>query len=224
MAKRRPELLVLAGVNGAGKSSVLGAVLREKGVDWFNPDTFSRELAARTSLTKEDADAEAWLYGKARLEQAIRERTAYALETTLGGATIARLIAKAAATHDVFMLFCGLNSVEQHIARVRLRARHGGHDIPELRIRERWQKAHGNLIGLMPKLAWLQVFDNSADVAPGMPVPQPLLALEMKKGRVIYPHSTDRKALVLTPDWTKPIVEAAFRLDKARAATRRRRT
>ena len=38
----RPFIFALAGVNGAGKSSVGGTILREHGLDWFNPDTFAR--------------------------------------------------------------------------------------------------------------------------------------------------------------------------------------
>ena len=37
----RPVLYVLAGVNGAGKSSVGGHLLERNGLTWFNPDTFA---------------------------------------------------------------------------------------------------------------------------------------------------------------------------------------
>ena len=43
----RPVLYVLAGVNGAGKSSIGGQLLVSAGLTWFNPDTFARELALR---------------------------------------------------------------------------------------------------------------------------------------------------------------------------------
>ncbi|RYF64127.1 MAG: hypothetical protein EOO29_42925, partial [Comamonadaceae bacterium] len=39
---RRPFILVLAGVNGAGKSSVGGGLLQEHGLEWFNPDSYAR--------------------------------------------------------------------------------------------------------------------------------------------------------------------------------------
>ena len=35
-AARRPFIFVLAGVNGAGKSSVGGAMLAEHGLDWLS--------------------------------------------------------------------------------------------------------------------------------------------------------------------------------------------
>lgn len=212
-AKRvRPVIFVLAGVNGAGKSSVGGAILAECGLEWFNPDAFSRERMAQ-GIAKDDADAEAWAYGKSRLEEAIAGGTDFAFETTLGGTTITALLAKAVATHDVVMIFCGLNSVERHIARVALRVRHGGHDIPEQRIRERWTNARRNLISLLPHLKALQVFDNSVEVAPGETIPEPHLVLEMEDGRVLHPAQNDLVALKATPGWAKPIVEAALRAE-----------
>jgi predicted ABC-type ATPase len=214
-ARKRPLILVLAGVNGAGKSSVGGAMLQEQGLTWFNPDVFSRELVRRSRASKDIADGDAWAYGKARLEAAIADGTDFAFETTLGGDTIARLLGEAAATHDVIMIFCGLDSVERHIERVKLRVRHGGHDIPEERIRKRWTSARQNLIALLPRLAQLQVFDNSREAAPGADIPAPVLVLEMKGGRVHYPGRDDVEALQATPEWAKPIVEAAFRCDES---------
>lgn len=210
----RPVIFVLAGVNGAGKSSVGGAILEESGLEWFNPDVFSRERVAQ-GIGKDEADAEAWAYGKSRLEEAIAGGADFAFETTLGGNTITALLARAAATHDVVMIFCGLDSVERHIARVALRVKHGGHDIPEQRIRERWTTARQNLIFLLPYLKALQVFDNSLEAAPGETIPEPLLVLEMKNGRVLYPAQDDLAALEATPGWAKPIVEAILRTEKS---------
>jgi predicted ABC-type ATPase len=221
-ARKRPMILVLAGVNGAGKSSVAGAMLHEHGLTWFNPDVFSRKLMARGGFDKDAADAVAWTYGKARLEAAIADKTDFAFETTLGGSTMARLIDAAAATHDVVMIFCGLDSVERHIARVRLRVRHGGHDIPEGRIRSRWSSARRNLIALLRRLARLQLFDNSQEAPAGADIPEPVLLLEMKDGRALHPARDDVAALEATPDWAKPIVEAAFRCDAAIGSPRNR--
>jgi predicted ABC-type ATPase len=214
-APTRPFVLVLAGVNGAGKSSVGGSILQAQGLTWFNPDSFARELVARSGASRDVADGDAWAYGKAQLEAAIANRTSFAFETTLGGTTIARLLADAAATHDVMMIFCGLASLELHLARVQLRVRAGGHDIPEAKIRERWDSSRQNLIALLPRLAHLQVFDNSAEAAPGADVPFPSLVLEMKDGRVLHPRRDDLAALQATPDWAKPIVAAAFRCEEA---------
>lgn len=206
----RPFIFVLAGVNGAGKSSVGGALLAEHGLDWFNPDRFARELMGSLGIDQERANGLAWEHGRQQLENALRERRNHAFETTLGGSTIALMLAQAARTHDVVMLFCGLASAEQHLRRVHSRVARGGHDIPEPKIRERWVKSRLNLITLMPYLAHLQVFDNSTDVEPGEDIPDPLLVLEMAEGQLLSPDPQDARALEETPEWAKPLVQAAI--------------
>lgn len=206
----RPFILVLAGVNGAGKSSVGGALVAAAGLTWFNPDAYARELAAQSGLDLPEANARAWEYGRARLEAAIRERANYAFETTLGGNTIAAMLAQASRTHDVMVLFCGLSTPEQHIARVRLRVAHGGHPISEAKIRERWTTSRANLIALLPRLARLQVFDNSAQAKPGAEIPDPVLLLDMAGGEILAPDANHAQALRAIPEWARPIVEAAF--------------
>lgn len=205
---RAPRIFVLAGVNGAGKSTIGGTALQWIGIDWFNPDTFARELAASTDIPLDAANAEAWHEGVRMLDAAINARRDYAFETTLGGNAIAAKLRKASASHDVVMWFCGLDSPERHIARVRQRVRHGGHDIPEKKIRERWQTARHNLIALLPHLSQLHLYDNSTEAVIGQPSPDPRLLLHLHAGRLLYPNTPD--ALRSTPDWAKPIVESVL--------------
>jgi predicted ABC-type ATPase len=204
----RPVLFVLAGVNGAGKSSIGGHLLERAGLGWFDPDAFARALRAETGCTQVEANAAAWHEGIRRLDAALATRANHAFETTLGGNTVPARILDATRSHDVLMWFCGLDSPERHIARVRARVAAGGHDIPEAKIRERYPAALENLIALMPHLAQLQVYDNSAEAAPGAPIPDPHLLLEMRHGRIEAP--TDLAALRRTPDWAKPLLEAAL--------------
>ena len=204
----RPRILVLAGVNGAGKSSIGGDMLHQAGIPWFNPDTFTRELVAATGSPLADANAAAWQEGLRRLNAAIAHGEDYAFETTLGGNTIAARLGDASESHDVLMWFCGLDSPEHHMARVRLRVSHGGHDIPEAKIRERYRSSIANLVALLPHLSRLQVYDNSRDAGPGTPVADPRLLLQMEEGRIAWP--TDAGTLRATPDWAKPILEAAL--------------
>ena len=204
----RPVLYVLAGVNGAGKSSIGGHLLEQAGLAWFNPDTFAREVMAVTGCDEATAQAHAWAESVRRLDHAIAEGLNHAFETTLGGETVARKILAATRTHDVMVWFCGLASPELHLGRVASRVAMGGHDIPEARIRERYPRAQRNLIELMPHLAHLQVYDNSAEAAAGQAVPDPILVLEMKRGQLV--SSNDLETLRNTPPWAKPLMEAAL--------------
>ncbi len=206
-APARPVLMVLAGVNGAGKSSIGGNVmLKSAGLAWFNPDAYTRILV-QCGLALGEANARAWQHGVDLLDQAVSAGHSHAFETTLGGTTMTQKIASAARTHDVLVWFCGLTTPELHLARVAARVAAGGHDIPEKKIRERWVQAPLNLIALLPHLSELRVFDNSTEAAPGHAVADPAPVLHLRAGQVMYPKTVP--ALARTPAWAKPIVHAA---------------
>ena len=210
-AKRNePVVYVLAGVNGAGKSSVGEEIFHAQGSTVFNPDTIARKVRAlHPDMSPTLANAHAWQLGKSLLEQAIEERKDYRFETTLGGRSITRLLQEAArAGHRLHIWFCGLESPDLHLRRVRARVARGGHDIPEEKIRERWNSSRENLIRLLPHIHHLRVYDNSteADPAKGKP-PRPVLLLEIQRRKITAPAD-----LSGAPDWAQPIIAAAIRL------------
>ena len=211
MARKKARLYVLAGVNGAGKSSIGGAAIRAAGGNYFNPDEAARELmAANPGLSQTDANAAAWQQGRKLLERAIDQKLDFTFETTLGGTTMPRLIADAASRGiEVYVFYVGLASADAHIERVRQRVRAGGHDIPEDAIRRRYRHSRLNLVHLLPVLTELRVYDNSATADPAAgQAPEPVLVLHMQRGRIIGPPD-----LVSTPEWAKPIVAAAVALE-----------
>jgi len=210
MPSRRPSrIYVLSGVNGAGKSSIAGAVFRNKGADYYNPDEAARILIeTNPALAQADANSRAWHAGVRLLERAIDERLGYAFETTLGANTIPRLVAQAAARGiEIFVWYVGLSSAELHVERVRAKVRRGGHDIPVEDIYRRYEHSRLNLIELLPVITALRLFDNSieADPAAGN-TPQPVLLLHIEHGKILNPLDLER-----TPMWAKPIVAAALK-------------
>lgn len=112
----------------------------------------------------------------------------------------------------VRIFYVGLGSVEQHIERVRRRVARGGHDIPEERIRVRYDNSRKNLVKLLPYLAELVAFDNTTEADPTAgQKPQPRKILRVKAARIEYVCPPDQ-----VPDWCKPIVQAALRLERGR--------
>lgn len=212
--KRRhiPSIYVLAGANGAGKSSVGGAMFFESGTEYFNPDEAAQRFrSANPGMTPEEANSAAWRHGKRLLERAISERLDFAFETTLGGHTIAALLDRALSEDmEVRIWFVGLASPELHIARVRSRVAAGGHDIPDAKIRERYESSRLNLVKLMPKLTELRVFDNSeqADPRSGI-VPRPTPLLHMDRGEIVAMCDPAN-----APQWAKPILLTAMKLSR----------
>lgn len=216
-----PRIFVLAGTNGAGKSSIGGAMIRHRGGLYFNPDEAARAIRERNpQLSQTQANSAAWHEGKRLLQQAIAARRDYAFETTLGGNSVVKLLEEAARQgYEVRIWYAGLASPEHHIERVKARVAKGGHDIPEADIRRRFDHSRLQLIRLLPHLAELRVYDNTAQADPtaGVP-PKPMLVMHWQgasvlgepRGRVMAP--ADLRA---TPHWAKPIVAAALKLASA---------
>jgi len=76
----KPSLYVLAGVNGAGKSSVGGAFLKQLNLPWYNPDSYARALVCELNLSQWEANSIAWQEGMAQLDEAIAQKNALPLK------------------------------------------------------------------------------------------------------------------------------------------------
>lgn len=199
---------MIAGVNGAGKSSVVGEALRQRGADYHNPDEMTRAYLDR-GLGAGEANSRAWQRGRQALIRAIDDQIDFAFETTLGGRTMTDLLIRAAQKGmRVRMIYVGLATVELHIERVRVRVLRGGHAIPEERIRERWQSSRQNLIRLLPHLIELRLFDNSRETHPEQGAAcSPRLLLAMRDGQIVYSVPLDE-----VPDWAKPVMMASAQM------------
>ena len=169
----------------------------------------ARAAAQGKPMTQAQANAWAWREGVDRLRRAIAQGSSYALETTLGGNTIPDLLLEAAnAGLAVNVWFVGLESIELHVARVQQRVAGGGHDIPRADIERRYRRGLLNLIRLLPKLAQLRVYDNSAEADPDDPTQGgPRLLMRWVDGRIVGLADPAR-----VPAWAKPVVAAAMRL------------
>lgn len=200
---------VFAGVNGSGKSSILGERIQSAGGSFYNPDTFARELMdADPSLTLEEAQSAAWSFGRDSLEAAIATGKNFAFETTLGGNTITRLLLNAAKSGTrISVFYIGLESVDLHIARVAARVASGGHDIPTDKIMQRWHSSIENVCTLLPYLNGLNVYDNSQTVESGES-PGTRRLVSIMDGQLLTPSED-----LLSPDfpeWAQPIAMVAL--------------
>jgi predicted ABC-type ATPase len=211
VAKRagNPCIYVVAGTNGAGKSSIVGAMLMQQGVNYFNPDAATESiLRANPGTSLNEANSAAWYEGKRLLERAIREKLDFAFETTLGGKTVTGLLENALAeAMEVRVWYVGLSSAELHLKRVQSRVARGGHDIPAQKIRDRYTQSRLNLIRLLPKLTEVRLYDNSEEVDPKTgKVPKPKLIMHCVGGKI-----RESCNLAEVPAWAKPIVAVALK-------------
>lgn len=196
-------ITVIAGVNGAGKSSIIGSAIRHHGGHYFNPDEVAREIMNTDKCNLAEANSKAWKRGYEMLCEAVRDDLDYVFETTLGGNSVPEQLRRACESGiSVRILYCGLESPELHIQRVAERVINGGHDIPEEKIRQRWTNSIYNLGTMIPKCDQIKIYDNSTHLEDGKPSPKLLFSMSNRNFKTT-PHKE-------IPDWAKPIAVIAM--------------
>ena len=145
---------VVAGVNGVGKSTYI-AKQCEKDNDLgqiVDPDKLAASYGSIISG------------GRAALKEiddCIENGIAFTEETTLSGKHVAETIKKAKANdYTVKMVYIGLDSAEECIARVADRVSKGGHYIPEDIIRRRFETRSDALKRVLPLCDDAEFYDN----------------------------------------------------------------
>jgi predicted ABC-type ATPase len=169
------RILIIAGPNGAGKTTFARAYLPAEA---RLPRFINADLIA-AGLSPFDPDSAAMRAGRLMLEETdacAKRGESFALETTLAGKGYARRIpAWRAKGYHVTLYFLSLPDAATAVARVAERVRQGGHDIPEVVIRRRFEAGLRNLEGLYKPLvdAWA-VYDNAG--------PAPVLVEQSETG------------------------------------------
>ena len=136
-----PTIYLIAGCNGAGKTTFAKEFLPKevKCLRFLNADEIARGL----SPLKPSAGAvQAARLLLAQVDQCLRRRETFALESTLSGKTYIRLFRRARQLgYEIELHYLWLSSPVQAIARVRQRVKQGGHHVPATDIRRRFKRS-----------------------------------------------------------------------------------
>lgn len=156
------NLYIIAGCNGAGKTTASFTVLPEMlGCrEFVNAD----EIAA--GLSPFNPEGVAIQAGRLMIDRVIyllKEGETFAFETTLATRSYVKLIQQARKRgYFVTLLFFALSTPEQAVARVAKRVSMGGHNIPTDVILRRYEAGLANLFQLyMPVCDSWALYDNS---------------------------------------------------------------
>jgi predicted ABC-type ATPase len=157
-----PRLYIIAGCNGAGKTTASYTILP----DMLNCDEFlnSDEIAKRLSPNKpEESAVRASRLMMERIEELIDKGETFGVETTLATRTLVRVITEAQQKgYVVTLVFFWLKMPELAVERVKLRVEAGGHYVPEATIRRRYDVGIRNLFNLyIPVCDYWIMIDNS---------------------------------------------------------------
>jgi predicted ABC-type ATPase len=160
--KSQPQVAILGGINGAGKTSSADPILRVgmRMPVFVNADTIARGLNAF------DPESEAVKAGRVMLEHLralAAARRSFAFETTLAARTYANWLAELKRDgYAVHLFYYWLRSPELAVQRVAFRVRSGGHHVPDETVRRRYSRSVRNFLELYrPVVTTWQVYDNS---------------------------------------------------------------
>jgi predicted ABC-type ATPase len=152
---KRPIVIALAGSNGAGKSTFYDSYLADGGLRFINAD----ELSASLGLSAYEA---AELAASIRREL-VSQRESFIFETVLSdpvGEKVEQLASYAALGYSVVLIFILIESVDESSRRVSIRAIQGGHDVPDEKLRARFDRTRANLVRAIQRLPHVLVFSN----------------------------------------------------------------
>jgi predicted ABC-type ATPase len=156
-----PNLYIISGCNGAGKTTasykVLPAILNCK--EFVNADNIA---AGISPFNPESVAIEAGRIMLKRINELLEEEIDFALETTLSTRSYVPFVKKAQQKgYEVTLLYFWLSSPEMAFDRVAKRVSKGGHNIPLDVIERRYYRGVKNLLNLYIPICdkWL-VFDN----------------------------------------------------------------
>lgn len=156
------NLYIIAGCNGAGKTTASYTVLPEMlGCrEFVNADEIARGLSP---FNPEGAAIQAGRLMIERVLQLMKDGQDFAFETTLATRSYIKLIRKAQSVgYFVSLLFFSLPSAEQAVKRVARRVSQGGHNIPKDVIYRRYEAGLRNLFQLyIPVVDFWSLYDNN---------------------------------------------------------------
>ena len=158
------KILILAGPNGAGKTTFARSFLTEEAQC---PRFINADLIA-AGLSPFAPEAAAVKAGRLMLEEidtCVARGESFAFESTLSGVGYRRHIRRwRGLEYHVSLFFLRLPDAETAIARVAMRVRQGGHDIPEHVIRRRFDAGLRNLkIVYKSEVDTWALYDNAGD-------------------------------------------------------------
>ncbi len=158
----QPTVAILAGINGAGKTTASLRILR----DALQIPAFVNADAIARGLNAFDVESEAAKAARIMLDhlhELADKRRSFAFETTLSARTYAPWLADLRQSgYAVHLFYYWLRSPDLAIIRVADRVRAGGHHVPDDTIRRRYSRSVRNFLELYrPVVTTWHVYDNS---------------------------------------------------------------
>lgn len=161
----RPVLIVIAGPNGSGKTTITSQILHHKWLDnsfYINPDQVAQERFGNWNSA--EAVRQAAVYCAEWRERCLADRQSLIFETVFSADDKLDFIRRAKqAGFFIRLFFVCTESPMINAARIAGRVMKGGHDVPIAKIISRYQKSIINCKVATSIADRVYVYDNSVD-------------------------------------------------------------
>ena len=159
-----PNLYIIAGCNGAGKTTASFTVLPEilDCKEFINADEIAKGLSP---FQPEKVAIQSGRIMLKRIDELLTSKADFAFETTLSSKSYVNTVKEAQENgYNVTLIYFWLNSVDLAKERVKVRVTEGGHNIPTEVIERRYKLGLENLFKLFIPIvdSWI-IFDNSSN-------------------------------------------------------------
>lgn len=192
----KPELIVIAGPNGSGKTSITQKFLHHQwaeGTIYINPDQVAKDIFG--DWNSQEAVLKAANYCTELREKCLRERKSFVFETVFSAQDkIEFLIRAKEAGFFIRLFFISTSSPTINASRIAKRVLEGGHDVPISKVISRYQKSIQNCKTIASIVDRLYIYDNSIDNADAQPL------FRLSAGQLIKQYTDD------IPQWAKTIL------------------
>lgn len=161
----KPILIIIAGPNGSGKTSVTSKLLKHEWIEdavYINPDIIAQEKFGDWNSV--ESVFKAVKYSENLREKCLREHKSLIFETVLSAQDKISYI-KRAKQEGFFirLFFVGTENPSINAARVAKRVMKGGHSVPIDKIISRYYKSISNCVSVVSFVDRMYVYDNSIE-------------------------------------------------------------
>ncbi len=155
----RKQLWILAGGNGAGKSTFYRTQLAPLGLPFVNADILAKELYPQAP--EEHSYDAAKLATKIRF-QLLHEGRSFCFETVFSHPSKIDFVAQAKTLgYEIILVFIHLDTVSLNQARVAQRLSEGGHNVPDEKVASRIPRLLQNIKNTLPLCDQVRILNNS---------------------------------------------------------------
>ncbi len=186
-----PQLWLLTGGNGAGKSTFYQTRLAPFGLPFINADLFAKKLYPESP---EEHSYEAAKLAEEMRYRLLQEGQSFCFETVFSHPSKIDFVAQAKTLgYQIVLVFIHLESPMLNQARVAQRVEEGGHNVPDEKVKERIPRLLKHIKVTIPLCDQVWILDNSRADNPF----QRVVTIRMNKVE---------KHIQSLPDWTKDLL------------------